>query len=341
MDALNPQQPPMRPQGTDAGYGYASGRSPLTAQTGVYSNGMPGESNFDLGSIIRGITGGAGGGGTGLLDIYGAYRGTQEARDEAQRLQGLYTDAQARRQPYLDRLNESYVNPNSFYDTNQWKGLSSVYQNSIDRGAAKTGRMANPTDREQLLSNYGLKELENYRTGLRANAQTLNPDNYINPFMRGSTREAGSWNPIGALGGRGSVGGPGQQGGPSGLEQVIRMIQQGGGAAAGGIQNIIRQLTGGGGGYNPGAQAPGTEYVGSDEIPVGGTPQDAGFYGQPQISYGDYDFNGGLDYENIFSGGSGANNFGDVGGGNNFGFDFGSDPIGDLSWTDSLTFDIP
>ena len=222
----NPTYPRAQPQ-----IGY-TGTSGMSEKTGMPIDGSSGGFNLgDLGSLIFG---GAGGGRTGAMDVYGAYRGSQEARDEAFRLQNLYNNALARREPTLQRLEASYTDPNSFYDSNQWKGLSSVYQNSIDRQAASKGRMANPTDREVLMNNYAMKELENYRGGLRGQLQALSPDNYINPYMRGSTREAGSSNPYFGLGGRGSVGAPGLGGAITDAYGTLSKLAQ----SFGGMQNV-------------------------------------------------------------------------------------------------------
>lgn len=250
--------------GPDEQQAYGGTTGGGTAPT---SNLMPSGGGFDLGSIINMVSGGAGGGNTGLADLWGAWEGSRQAKDASGNFKQMYSDAQARRQPYLDRLNESYVNPNSFYDTSQWKGLSDVYKNSIDRTAASKGRNANPTDREVLLNNYALKELENYRGGLRSNAQMLNPDQYINPNMRGLNLEMGANNPFGAMIGRGSVGGPGLQQGASGLQQLItQLLGKGGSSAMGTAPDIVKAVQGflGGGGGGPGGVGMGGYSSGGD-----------------------------------------------------------------------------
>lgn len=231
-------------------YGGGGMRPPSPYTTEATSGGT------DFSGLLRTLTGAPGSGQTGLMDLYGAYKGSKEARDEAFRLQDLYNAAQARRQPVLDRLNESYTNPDSFYNSNQWKGLSSVYQNSIDRKAAAAGRLSNPTDREVLMQQHAMKALEDYRSGLRDQVGKLNPDNYINPFMRGSTREANAANPYFALGGRGSVGAPGMGGGDA-YQYASQIAKVFGGFDK--IPGYLKQVLGldgsdpnyGGGGANP------------------------------------------------------------------------------------------
>lgn len=287
---------------------------------------------INFGDIGQLLFGGAGGGSTGLMDLYGAYRGSREGRDEAFRLQNLYNDAQARRQPVLDRLNASYTDPNTFYDSNQWKGLQSVYQNQIDRQAASKGRMANPTDREVLLNNYAMKELENYRGGLRQQAQLLNPDNYINPFMRGSTREANAANPYYALGGRGSVGGPGGANSP--LEQIARLISGGSSAIgnAGSVARIMEQVFGGRGDVGMGNYLPGGDVGMPSYNPF--TGYDEPVYGGDTYGDGRIDWEMGMPYTDpgyTFS----DNPFTfDAGGGNGFGI--GDFDVQDTSWLDDF-----
>lgn len=377
MDALNPQQPTdkmgnprapssyMRdpnvmygqaelpgmgsyaPGGPNYGRpwnGYTDGPESLQGN-GVYSNVMPrswggGTNWMDL------IFGGQGGGQTGIMDIIGGIDGSRQAKDHSQNLKRMYDEAQARRQPVLDRLNESYTNPNSFYDSNQWKGLESVYQNNIDRQASAGGTIANPMDREAKLNNYAMKELENYRTGLRDQMGKLNPDAYINPMTRSAELEARARNPLYAMGGRGSVGGPGTQGGAGGLEGIIRQITNlvggGGGGQMGNAPNIARsveQILRGVGGQAPAGQVGGVGMggwnSGSDVDtpynPFTGTQEDvygsdtygdgAPEWGMPEISFGDWNFGDSMNFDNIFSGGSDY----DLGT-----FDFGSASVDDI-----------
>lgn len=312
--------------GPDEQQAYGGTTGGGTAPT---SNLMPTGGGFDLGSIIGMISGGAGGGNTGLADLWGAWEGSRQAKDASGNFKQMYSDAQARRQPYLDRLNESYVNPNSFYDTSQWKGLSDVYKNSIDRTAASKGRLANPTDREVLLNNYALKELENYRGGLRSNAQMLNPDQYINPNMRGLNLEMGANNPWGAAIGRGSVGGPGLQQGASGLQQLITQLLGKGGGAMGTAPDIVKAVQGflgggsggpggvGMGGYSSGGDmdSPYNPFTGYNEPVYGGDTYGDGpaNWGSPSVDP-DWGFN--------------------ADGGN--GFSYGDFDVEDTSWIDDI-----
>lgn len=131
------------------------------------------------------------GGGMGILDMLGAYYSSQQMKDMSGNLKGIYSDLNNRQDQFRNPLLQSYQDGGkSFYDSNQWKGLESVYQNSIDRGAAKGGTLANPTDRERLLQSYAMKELENYRDGLRQSAGMTKPEDALGPLAEGYKAEA-------------------------------------------------------------------------------------------------------------------------------------------------------
>lgn len=138
----------------------------------------------------QGGTGGGGAGGMGILDMLGAYYSGQQMKDMSGNLKGIYSDLTNRQDQFRNQLLKSYEDPNQFYGSNQWKGLESVYQNSVDRGAAKSGTLANPTDRERLLQSYAMKELENYRDGLRQSAGMTKPESALGPLAEGYKAEA-------------------------------------------------------------------------------------------------------------------------------------------------------
>jgi hypothetical protein len=133
---------------------------------------------------------GAGGKAGSIADLLAAYYSAQQMKDYSGNLKGIYSDLNNRQDQFRNQLLASYQDPNQFYGSNQWKGLESVYQNQIDRNAAKTGRMANPTDREVLLQKYGMQELEKYRQGLRDAAGMTKPESALDPLAKGYQAEA-------------------------------------------------------------------------------------------------------------------------------------------------------
>lgn len=131
-----------------------------------------------------------------LINLGTGYYGSQQNKDHSGNLKRIYDERAALQKPYLDQLLQSYQDPNSFYNSNQYKGLADVYQNQIDRQAGSTGRLANPTDREVLLQQHALKELNNYRQGLTDQIKATSPDNYINAYQKGLEVEANANNPF-------------------------------------------------------------------------------------------------------------------------------------------------
>lgn len=177
--------------------------------------------------VAGGGTGGANGGsngrGTNLLDLVAGYMGNKNLKDYAGNAKEPYSDAVGRQKPYLDQLLASYQDPNTFYNSNQWKGLESVYQNQIDRGAAKTGTNANPTAREVLLQNHAMKSLEDYRRGLTQAAGITNPAAFLNPYSEGIKAEASA-------------------GSQAGLNAALGRMRTGGGTADD-FKNIIKTIS--------------------------------------------------------------------------------------------------
>jgi len=159
---------------------------------------------------IQKVTGGGAGGkggGAGILDMLGAYYSSQQMKDYSGNMKGIYSDLNNRQDQFRNQLLKSYEDPNQFYGSNQWKGLESVYQNSIDRDASKAGRLANPTDREVLLQNHAMKELEKYRDGLRQSAGLTRPEAALEPLAKGYEAEAYANTAPWATAGRGGTGG--------------------------------------------------------------------------------------------------------------------------------------
>jgi hypothetical protein len=206
-----------------AGVGGAasSGMSALNKITDLVSKGM------DISKAVQMVQGGGqgqGGGGMGsLLDLISGYMGNKNLKDYAGNAKEPYSDAVGRQKPFLDQLLASYQDPNTFYNSNQWKGLESVYQNSIDRDAAKSGRLANPTDREVLLQQHAMKGLEDYRRGLAGAAGITNPAQFLSPYSEGIKAEASA-------------------GAQAGLNAALGRMRTGGGTPND-FQNVIKTIT--------------------------------------------------------------------------------------------------
>lgn len=86
-------------------------------------------------------------------------------------LQDLFNRMYEGASPYLERLRESYENPQAFLSSPEFTSGRDIYKNSIDRQAARAGTLANPTQREILLDKYGMQAMQDYRRGLIQSAE--------------------------------------------------------------------------------------------------------------------------------------------------------------------------
>lgn len=184
-----------------AGVGGAAsaGMGQLNQITDLVSKGM---SIQDAVKAVGAMGGGQAGGGTqqprsqgggglgGIADLLAAYYSSKQMKDYSGNLKGMYDDLKRRQDQFMNPLLQSYQDPNTFYNSNQWKGLESVYKNQVDRQAAKGGTLANPTAREVTLQAQAMKELENYRNGLRQSAGLTNPADALDPLAKGYQAEA-------------------------------------------------------------------------------------------------------------------------------------------------------
>lgn len=205
----------------------AEGGSVLSSIQQAVKAGMPVlEAIQKFGGALTGQSGS--GGGRGLLDLLGAYYSAQQNKDYAGNLKGIYSDLTARQNQFRDQLLASYQDPNTFYNSNQWKGLESVYQNQVDRQAATKGRLANPTDREVLLQKHAMQELEKYRSGLKEAAGLTRPEAALDPLAKGYQAEAWANSPLFTATGGFRAGGAGG----GGVGNVVNMLAQAGSTAA-------------------------------------------------------------------------------------------------------------
>lgn len=142
-----------------------------------------------------------------ILDMIGAYYSGQQMKDLSGNLKGMYSDQQRKQDVYGNMLRASYEDPNSFYGSNQYKGLQDVYKNQIDRQAAKGGTLGNPTQREVLLQAHAMRAMEEYRNGLRQAASVYDPKDLAKIATEGYGYEAYANNAPWATSSRGNTGG--------------------------------------------------------------------------------------------------------------------------------------
>lgn len=230
------------PAGAQPGFGLTPGLEQIA--TGAAPGGTVSKSMFEtllnrlkngenIWDITQKFTGGpantsqgkVGGTGNSILDLLAGVYGARQTKDMSGNLKDMYSAALGRQKPFIDQLLASYQDPNSYYNSNEYKGLASVYQNQVDRQAAAKGRMANPTDREVLLQKHALQNLDEYRKTLTGNINALDPSRYADPYAKGVMAEAYANTPLftaaGAMGGAGG----------GGVGNVINTLAQAGSTA--------------------------------------------------------------------------------------------------------------
>ena len=124
-------------------------------------------------------TGGAGGGGNmswldQLFNVGGSMYSANKNDNYADELRQAAAKRAADRQPYIDKLQASYDNPNSFLE-GEYKPMHDIEANRLARIGAAKGQNANDTDRTRLLEAHGMKALGDYRGGLQ-NSLARMPD---------------------------------------------------------------------------------------------------------------------------------------------------------------------
>jgi hypothetical protein len=102
----------------------------------------------------------------------GIYSDNQN-RKAFEMLNNAFSRQEEARAPFLNRLQESYTNPNSYLQSPEYQALAGLEQNRLNRGAGATGRLANDIDRETLLQAHAQKNLGNYRQGLQSSMNAV------------------------------------------------------------------------------------------------------------------------------------------------------------------------
>jgi len=167
-------------------------------------------------------TGASGGGASAprnwLDQVFGVGAGGYsegQNRDAFRNLNELFSRREMARQPYEQRLAESYADGGrSFLNSDAYQSQARIEQNKLDRGAAKAGRLANDADRDVLMQDHALSSLEKLRGGLRDSlAQEPLP---FELFRDAQTRKGNA--------GGAAFGGLGYSGAAGGLEDIMKLL---------------------------------------------------------------------------------------------------------------------
>lgn len=126
------------------------------------------------GGISDFLTGGGDGFNLGnLAGLIGAnydYQARQRDRDELREMFRPYREGGI---DYMNRLNETYDNPNSYLEGPEHQAIQNTVHNQISRADASRGHNANSLGRQAKLQELAMTNLGTYRSGLSQTASNL------------------------------------------------------------------------------------------------------------------------------------------------------------------------
>lgn len=161
-----------------------------------------------------------------LGSLFGRRRRRRAQRDQDRQR----AEQNARIQPYLNLLQQSYSDPNSVLQGQEYQGIARSASDTLQRTDAAGGRLANDFGRQAELQNLASNWLTNYRQGLQGSINQIRGVNASEAPVRGATQNEFA-NTLMNLGGQyaSSIGGMfGKQG------QSSSGMAGGGGAGVGG-----------------------------------------------------------------------------------------------------------
>lgn len=189
-----------------AGVGAASqipggGNAPVTeAPTGPAAapnlSQLPDQAG-GIGSSVQSILSAIG---SGLVDprnlpaLLGTLAQLYQSNTSGDLLRQSYYEDRAQQRAALDKLNESYSNPEGFLNGPEYQAAQRVIHNQLQRADAAAGNLANDAQRQKLMQDHAFAALENHRSGLRQNAQLVNPN--INQYVQGTQMRSDILNPV-------------------------------------------------------------------------------------------------------------------------------------------------
>ena len=150
-----------------------------------------------------------------LLNILAGLYGADGARDYARDLKEQAARMRVEADPYLRRLQESYDNPNAYFESPEAKAMLGIEANRLTGIDSARGNLSNDIGRTKLLQDYGAARMNDYRTGLRgAISNIYKPEAVAQLYGAASRTENNQWaglasalgNVTGGQGGVGNVG---------------------------------------------------------------------------------------------------------------------------------------
>lgn len=198
-----------------------------------------GDQNFNWGNLAGGVVGGL----AGAINTAGD-------RNYSQDLRNAWENNQNANAPYIQQLQQSYSDPNSYLKGPEFTAINDLYNNQITRQAAAGGRLGNDTDRQVLLQKFAMQSLGNYRSGLENTISNNQRNNlgYLPNYSAGLAGRAGAQGSVlnGAIQGAGGASAIG-----SGIKSVWdQLFGSGGSGTTGGSVPVGQSPYAGGGDYS-------------------------------------------------------------------------------------------
>jgi hypothetical protein len=111
-------------------------------------------------------------------------------------------------QPYFDRLNETYTNPNAYFQSPEAQARMKLETNKLMGIDAAGGRLSNPIDRDVKLQQFAAKDMDTYRRSIQDSiGRIYQPNAIAKLFDEAAQNDSAQWGDIASwLGGGGSGG---------------------------------------------------------------------------------------------------------------------------------------
>jgi hypothetical protein len=225
------------------GTALSSLASGLFQDTGNPSAG--GSKTGGLGGALGGALGSLTGGGSNLMDLLGAYYSSRSNEKLGDEYLKIWNQMQGNAAPFMNRLQDTYKDPGSFFAGPEYQALARVASNKFARQGAKAGTNANSIDDELLMQDHAAKWMDDYRKGLQGSVDSTQRQlAAFAPFMiSGMQNSYGSLSPyFSMLGGANSnLSNIGKSAGTS-IVDLIKSIWGNDGSGGGGMDTLPTDL---------------------------------------------------------------------------------------------------
>jgi hypothetical protein len=164
-----------------------------------------------IGNIAGRLFGGGGGGGgrggnqmgnvggnsNGLLGLLSAIYGARQSKEYADTLRQIAGQMQEQASPYINKLRESYENPNAYLQSPEMQSILNLEANRLAGIDAAQGRLSNDINRTAKLQQLAQSRLADYRRGLQQSIERIyQPLAVASLFREAAGRQANAWQGI-------------------------------------------------------------------------------------------------------------------------------------------------